>query len=201
MKTPLRLQSLTPKLWDALEDLFGPGGACGGCWCMFWRQPRGEPWSEVRGEEARRRLRVLVESGEARGVLAFAGDLPIGWCAVGHKSEFPRLERSPSLGDREGAQAHAIPCFYVRKGWRRQGVARALLRAGIGLLAGEGAQAIEGYPLVPRSDGDPHPAAMAWTGTLGMFLDAGFSHVVHRPAGKQRVVLHVVQEQRRRASG
>jgi hypothetical protein len=28
---------LTPDLWPALEDLFVDKGACGGCWCMYWR--------------------------------------------------------------------------------------------------------------------------------------------------------------------
>jgi hypothetical protein len=28
---------LTPDLWPALEDLFAGKGACGGCWCMYWR--------------------------------------------------------------------------------------------------------------------------------------------------------------------
>ena len=33
----LTVRSLTPDLWPALEDLFGKNGACGGCWCMYWR--------------------------------------------------------------------------------------------------------------------------------------------------------------------
>ena len=33
----LRVRPLTPKLWPALEDLFGERGACNGCWCMYWR--------------------------------------------------------------------------------------------------------------------------------------------------------------------
>ena len=28
--------------WSDLEELFGERGACGGCWCMFWRLPRKE---------------------------------------------------------------------------------------------------------------------------------------------------------------
>ena len=33
----LTVRPLTPDQWPALEDLFGKNGACGGCWCMFWR--------------------------------------------------------------------------------------------------------------------------------------------------------------------
>jgi hypothetical protein len=33
----LKIRPLTPDLWPALEDLFGPKGACNNCWCMYWR--------------------------------------------------------------------------------------------------------------------------------------------------------------------
>jgi len=33
----LAIRPLTPDRWPALEDLFGPNGACNGCWCMYWR--------------------------------------------------------------------------------------------------------------------------------------------------------------------
>ena len=31
------IRPLTAETWPALEDLFGPNGACNGCWCMHWR--------------------------------------------------------------------------------------------------------------------------------------------------------------------
>ena len=37
MTPELRIRPLTSDLWPALEDLFGPKGACNNCWCMFWR--------------------------------------------------------------------------------------------------------------------------------------------------------------------
>jgi hypothetical protein len=33
----LTISALTPELWPDVEDLFGPGGASNGCWCMYWR--------------------------------------------------------------------------------------------------------------------------------------------------------------------
>ena len=35
--TELSIHPFTPDLWPALEDLFGPHGACSGCLCMYWR--------------------------------------------------------------------------------------------------------------------------------------------------------------------
>ena len=34
------ISPLTPERWNDLEALFGPHGASGGCWCMYWRLPR-----------------------------------------------------------------------------------------------------------------------------------------------------------------
>jgi hypothetical protein len=36
----LNISPLTPDRWNDLEKLFGQKGACGGCWCMFWRLRR-----------------------------------------------------------------------------------------------------------------------------------------------------------------
>jgi hypothetical protein len=33
---------VTIKRWDDLASLFGPRGACAGCWCMWWRVRRSE---------------------------------------------------------------------------------------------------------------------------------------------------------------
>ena len=37
-KPNLSFHPLTPERWDDFEALFGPRGACGGCWCMYWRR-------------------------------------------------------------------------------------------------------------------------------------------------------------------
>ena len=36
------IHPLTPQRWADLERLFGANGACGGCWCMWWRLKRPE---------------------------------------------------------------------------------------------------------------------------------------------------------------
>lgn len=32
-----------------VERLFGSNGACGGCWCMHWRTPKGADWQHEKG--------------------------------------------------------------------------------------------------------------------------------------------------------
>ncbi len=54
-KSDVRCVPLTPELWPALERLFGAHGACGGCWCMWWRVERGgKTWKDIQGAKAKR---------------------------------------------------------------------------------------------------------------------------------------------------
>ena len=87
----LQVKEMSPELWDDLARLFGEKGACGGCWCIWWRIEPGEKWQDVKGQEARKRLRRMIENGKARGLIAYDGDEPVGWCTFGKRTDFPRL--------------------------------------------------------------------------------------------------------------
>ncbi|HEU4335639.1 MAG TPA: GNAT family N-acetyltransferase, partial [Candidatus Eisenbacteria bacterium] len=61
------IHPVTPERWDDLEALFGPRGACAGCWCMFWKKPRSE-FERGKGEGNRRALRTSVTRGDVPGL-------------------------------------------------------------------------------------------------------------------------------------
>jgi len=151
----LEIKDLTPKLWPQYEKLFGAKGACGGCWCMSWRIEKGEQWAQVKGEEAKRRMRALIEKGRAHGVLAFVDGEPVGWCAYGRRPEFARLDRSPSLACDDAQEVWSLPCFFVKRGHRGQGVASALLAGAMKMMKKRGARLAEGYPAKPPRSGAP----------------------------------------------
>jgi len=67
----------------------------------------------------------------------------------------------------------ALPCFFIKAGWRDQGVATALLTHALKSLRRRGAKIAEGYP-VNLKPGQRLPNAFAWTGTRSLFADAGF---------------------------
>lgn len=84
--------------WPTIQTLFGANGACGGCWCMWWRVPMGgNTWEAAKGPGNQAAFQQLVESGRASGVLAFSGETAVGWCAAGPRADFPRLDRSKAL--------------------------------------------------------------------------------------------------------
>ena len=76
----LEFRPLAPERWKDFEALFGERGACGGCWCMYWRLPRAQ-FNRQKGASNKRALHRLVASGEPLGVIAYDGELPVGWCA------------------------------------------------------------------------------------------------------------------------
>jgi GNAT superfamily N-acetyltransferase len=181
-------RELTPDLWPDLEGLFGPRGACAGCWCMFWRMTKGEKWPEVQGAVNRRRLRQLVATGKAHGALAYAGDTPVGWVSFGRRVDFDRLDRSPSMACDDADKVWSVPCFFVKAGWRGKGVADALLAFAVATLKHRGARIVEGYP-VKVDPGRNAAPAFVYTGLEPMFARAGFTTVTVRDRGKQRVRL------------
>src|SRR4051812_30060380 len=79
----VQLRALSPSDWPAIERLFGPTGIGGGCWCMWWRRKGGKTWQSCKGEPNRADFQALVKSGNVHGIIACAGDEPVGWCNIG----------------------------------------------------------------------------------------------------------------------
>ncbi len=173
----MKFEPLTPERWPDLERLFGERGACGGCWCMWWRLPR-SPWTAGKGEANKRAFRDIVKAGPAPGILAYSGEEPVGWCAVAPRETFPVLQRSRSLKPLDGRPVWAVTCLFVRKDWRRKGISVELLKAAARFVKQQGGHLVEGYPV---ATGKGHmPDAFAWTGTLAAFTAAGFDEVARR---------------------
>ncbi|MDD5265426.1 MAG: GNAT family N-acetyltransferase, partial [Candidatus Bipolaricaulis sp.] len=120
-KLSLHCVPLTLDRWTDLEKLFGAHGAQAGCWCMWWRQTASE-FAAGRGDRNREALRTIVASGEPPGLLAYAGDEPVGWCAVAPRERYVRLARSRILKPIDEQPVWSIPCFFVARSYRRRGI-------------------------------------------------------------------------------
>jgi GNAT superfamily N-acetyltransferase len=160
---------------------------------MHWRVlASGPAWQKVKGAPNRRRFRDRVRSGRATGVLAFAGDRPVGWCAVGPYRDFPRLARARTLtrpARPEGGRATwSIVCFVVARDWRRAGVAGRLVEGAVAHAFAAGAEEIEAYPVLPRRP-DLIPDVFAFTGLPSLFERAGFERMDPDPARRSIYLL------------
>lgn len=173
----LTVKPLMPARWADFEKLFGPRGACGGCWCMWWRLRRSD-FDRGRGAGNKRRMKRLVQSGPPPGLLAYAGREPVGWISLAPRSVFPVLGNSRVLAPVDDKPVCSVVCFFIAKGWRGKGVAKQLLQAGVAYVKRRGARIVEGYPVAPRKG--RLPAAFIWTGVPPIFEKAGFQEVARR---------------------
>ena len=174
---PLRVEPLTPARWKDLEQLFGPRGACGGCWCMYWRIPRAQ-YEAQKGEGNRRALHRRVADGEVPGLIGYSGDEPVAWCAVEPRDHYPGLARSRILQPVDERAVWSVTCLYVRSDERRSGRTVEMLRAAASYAKSQGATIVEGYPHEPGAE--RMATAFAWTGFASAFRDAGFEEVARR---------------------
>ena len=176
MKTNLSIRLIKRNLWTDFEELFGPNGACGGCWCMFWKL-RGQAYDEARGLETRQMHKSIVDSGVATGLLAYwRGDV-VGWVAVEPRTAYPKLAHSRVLKPVDDQPVWSVTCFFVAKPARRKGITVELLKAAVEHVQKEGGRIVEGYPVETQTD---MPAPFVYTGTASAFLQAGFREVARR---------------------
>jgi GNAT superfamily N-acetyltransferase len=176
---PIRIRPLTAATWPDLERLFGPNGACGGCWCMTPRLSASE-YARHKGAGNKRLFRARAACAPPPGVLAYCGDEAVGWCAIAPREEFGRLQRSRMLAPVDDTPVWSIVCLYLPRAWRRRGLSAKLIDGAVALARRHGARAVEAYPIDPR--GRDVPDVFAWTGLLPPFLRAGFTEVARRSA-------------------
>lgn len=184
-RTPIKVvvRSLTPERWPDLEALFGPKGAYGGCWCMFFRLPRKE-WSAGcadSGKANRRAFKRITDAGAEPGLIAYVSGVPVGWCATAPRREYGGLARSRMLQPIDDLPVWSVTCFYVARPYRRQGVTVALLEAAAKFVRRRKGRAIEGYPADPAAR---WPDAYAYHGTVSAFQKAGFVEVKRVSKGR-----------------
>lgn len=177
----LTWKPLTPRSWDAFEALFGPRGACGGCWCMWWRLTRSE-FERRKGEGNRKAMQALVDSGHVPGLLAFRGRKAVGWCAVAPRAAFPSINRSRVLKPVDQRPVWSLPCFYVPPEERGQGLMEYLAQAACAYVQGQGGAIVEAYPTAPR--GKRLSAVSSFMGLPEVLARAGFEEVARPSAAR-----------------
>ncbi|UCG61271.1 MAG: GNAT family N-acetyltransferase [Candidatus Zixiibacteriota bacterium] len=174
---PLTFRPLTKSRWNDFERLFGPRGACGGCWCMHWRTRHAE-FERLKGDGNKRAMKKLVDSGRVPGILAYLKNEPVGWCSIGPRKEFVRFEKSRIFKPVDDREVWSLNCLFVAKEHRRSGVSRQLIEAAVAHAAGKGARIVEAYPFEPKKGNQPDP--FVWTGLASSYFEAGFKEIARR---------------------
>jgi len=177
IKSKFDFYPLTKENWNDFEKLFGDRGACGGCWCMSWLLTK-KDFDLNKGEGNKKKMKKLVDSKTEPGIIAYFDNEPVGWCAIAPREKYIRLEKSRVLKSIDDQPVTSIPCFFIKKEFRRKRLTTELLKASIQYCENRGMRIIEGYPAEPYVDNVP--AAFAWTGFPSSFARAGFKEVIRR---------------------
>lgn len=172
----LSIKPIKRNLWTDLEELFGLNGACGGCWCMYWKL-RGKAFEEAKGFGTRQMHKSIVDAGTVTGLLAYLDGEVAGWVAVEPRSAYERLAHSRTLQPVDDQPVWSVTCFFVAKRYRRRGIALALLKAAVEYVRHQGGKIVEGYPVEAQTQSAP---PFIFTGTSSLFREAGFVEAARR---------------------
>ena len=179
----LTVEPLTRKNWGQFVELFGNKGACGNCWCMYYRLSKTDFVEGKSDDGNKNAMKEIVWNNRPAGILGFYEGLPIAWCAFAPREDFMKLEKSRVHKRIDDMSVWSIPCFFIDKKFRRLGVSVALLKGVISYAGKNGIKIIEAYPTIPTQD--KLPDSFAWIGLYKSFERAGFEIVdrtsINRP--------------------
>ena len=176
----IQIAPLTPARWADLEIVFGDGrGACGHCWCMYWRMPPRDFEASIgagRGSCSGRASRQALP-----GLLAYRGGAPVGWVQVGPRADVPGWNGARRLTAPTAEAPADDPRWgisrFVTSGRRRQGIATALVAGAVDWARENGARVLDACPVDASAD---RPPISLYHGLASTFRRAGFREVARR---------------------
>jgi GNAT superfamily N-acetyltransferase len=176
------VKALDESTWPAYEELAVSSESLpSGCWCMgFHPEGVGKTSAQVNHDRKLERVR----QGTTHHALVFEGDLCVGWSQFGSPEELPKIKgRAAYEKTATTLPDWRLACFYVRKGYRRQGVSADALAGALDLIAAMGGGVVEGYP----EPAGAVPAGFMFNGALSTYERLGFTK--DRMIGKHRWVV------------
>ena len=167
----LIFEPLTKTNWPKFVQLFGNKGACGNCWCMYYRLPKAD-FTEGKVEEGNKEaMQSLLMENKPTGIIAFYEGQPIAWCAFAPREDFIKHEKSRVHKRIDDLPVWYIPWFFIDKAFRRQGVSVELLKGVISYAKENNISIIEAYPTIPTTESIAD--SFAWIGLYKSFERAG----------------------------
>lgn len=76
-----RIEPLTRNNWGKFVSLFGERGACGNCWCMFYRIGNADFREGKTDDGNKNAMKDIVNQGKPAGLMGFIEEQPVAWCA------------------------------------------------------------------------------------------------------------------------
>ena len=183
VETAIRVVPATVDRWADVMSVLDATGEHG-CLCQPWRGKDAQ--AKAQRLDRRERLRRQMEGDPpAPGFVAYRDGEAVGWVGVAVRTEAPRLMNSRTIPLVDDRPVWSIGCFRIRTGFRRQGVATALLAGVVDAARRAGAPGVEAYPIDP---GERRVEVGAgYVGIASMFDAAGFQRVLTTDATSGRL--------------
>ena len=188
----LTFEPLTKTNWNKFVQLFGSKGACGNCWCMYYRLNKLEYQEGKVDDGNKSAMKQIVWENKPTGVLGFYDGQAIAWCAFAPREDFIKLEKSRVHKRIDDKTVWSIPCFFIDKDFRRHGVSVELLKGVIKYAKEAGIKIIEAYPTTPTQE--KLADSFAWIGLYKSFERAGFE-IVDRTSKNRPMVRYYTDKQ------
>ena len=167
---------LMPDRWADFEQLFGPNGACAGCWCA-WFLMNNKEFNTSHKEGHKELMRTLVHSGVEPGIIAYADGIPAGWVALAPRENYKRLATSKHLGPVDDQSVWVISCFFIHREYRHQGLMEKLITAATEYAKEKSVKILEAFPIDAKEKISP---LSLFTGKADVFYKLGFEQVALR---------------------
>ena len=188
----LTFEPLNKSNWSKFVELFGVKGACGSCWCMYYRLRKAD-FMEGKAEDGNKEaMKKLVFENNPTGILGFYEGQAIAWCAFAPREHFIKLENSRVHKRIDDQKVWSIPCFFIDKNFRRHGISVELLRGVIRYAKETGIEIIEAYPTIPTTE--RLPDSFVWIGLYKSFERVGFE-IVDRKSKNRPMVRYYLNSQ------
>jgi len=182
----LDIHPVTTDFWPSLETLFGPQGACYGCWCSYFRLAPKQRGALSR-DDKKQLLKDATSQALPPGLIALEDGVPVGWVQVTPRAHVPRwnTERTVSRpldgDDPSDSGLWAISCFFIQSRRRGEGISHALLEAAVAHARDNGARIVEACPMLKAKQSK---SVGLFVGSVSVFDKAGFVVAAERKPGR-----------------
>jgi len=179
----VQVSPVTADRWSDLVSVFGRRGEDPSwCWCRLFFHSAAEESAHLRPRRDNRdALREEIALATVPpGLVIYVEDQPVGWTRVGPRSDFSRVAANRALAKvlTDDPGVWWVTCFAVDSRLRRAGVGSALLKAAVEFARQHEATAVEGHPVdVASLKAERVAGAAVFTGTMAMFVAAGFTEI------------------------
>jgi GNAT superfamily N-acetyltransferase len=150
---------------------------------MYYRLPKAQFDEGKVNDGNKEAMKELVWSGKPTGLLGFYEGRAIAWCAFAPREDFSKLKKSRVHKPIDDEPVWSVPCTFIDKNFRKQGVSVELLKGLTAYAKEQGIELVEAYPTIPTQP--QLPDSFAWIGLYKSFERAGFKIVdttsKHRP--------------------